>query len=480
MNTLFDTQSVDQAIAHNTLPLPLEHPRLTWRQAEQAGERAMAEQAELHHFTVERPYGMAYISSFGAYTYGVRSSLDFRGHGWDTTVLIDGNTGQLRELDLPRGQHLGDTISTLLWGIHYGDLRDWLPYRVLIGGFGIFLAVLSYTGVVIWWRKRKARTMSARAKLLAAVVLLLGFYAASAHAQATAAQSIRIRFAGRLGGKPFACGEKYSGIGNKPATVTPADLRFFVSSVTLLDASGNATPIKLDQDGVWQYQDLALVDLEDGTGGCRNGNAAMHTEVTGTVPSGTYTGLRFTVGVPFALDHIDPASAPAPLNFTAMNWVWQVGFKFIRAEVLVVPDKTSAAAAPTAGGPMMEAHTAAKPGKAVPMMTSMRSSGFPIHIGSTDCASSALTIPPSQECKHPNRIAVTLPQFNAAADEVIFNMDRLLTKSDVTTNSPKTAPGCMSGEDDPDCAPIFKALGLPFSGSAAGDQTVLYREAQPR
>ena len=27
-----------------------------------------------------------------AAAYAVRSSIDWRGHGWDTTVLIDGNT----------------------------------------------------------------------------------------------------------------------------------------------------------------------------------------------------------------------------------------------------------------------------------------------------------------------------------------------------------------------------------------------------
>jgi uncharacterized iron-regulated membrane protein len=160
MKTLTDYMTFEDLVAKTLLPKPLDNPKITWRQAEGAGEREMAAQAVLHHFTVERPYGMAYIAAYGAYTYAVRSSLDFRGHGWDTTVLIDGNTGKLREVDLPRGQHLGNTISTLLWGIHYGDLRDWLPYRILIAFFGVFLATLSYTGVHIWWKKWVARKVS--------------------------------------------------------------------------------------------------------------------------------------------------------------------------------------------------------------------------------------------------------------------------------------------------------------------------------
>jgi uncharacterized iron-regulated membrane protein len=160
MKTLFDYVSDEDFIAKNSVPKRLDNPQITWRQAEEAGERAMTEQAALHHFTVERPYGMAYISDYGAYTYCVRSSLDFRGHGWDTSVLIDGNTGQFRSVDLPRGQHLGNTISTLLWGIHYGDLRNFLPFRLLVFVFGFFLSALSITGVVIWWKKRAGRKLA--------------------------------------------------------------------------------------------------------------------------------------------------------------------------------------------------------------------------------------------------------------------------------------------------------------------------------
>ena len=154
-HALFNYQGFDDSIGAQALPQPLENPKLDWAAAEAAGQKAMAEQALLHHFKVERPYGMAYIGLYGAYTYAVRSSIDWRGHGWDTTVLLDGNTGRLRELDLPRGQFAGNTVSTFLWGIHYGDLRDSLLFRIVIGFFGVFLAVLSITGVLIWWKKRR-------------------------------------------------------------------------------------------------------------------------------------------------------------------------------------------------------------------------------------------------------------------------------------------------------------------------------------
>jgi uncharacterized iron-regulated membrane protein len=162
MKHIFPYVTDDEGFAARMAPHPVEHPKLNWPEAERIGAKLMAEQAALHHFTVERPYGMAYVPVYGSYVYGVRSSLDFRGHSFDTSVSIDGNTGQLRLLDLPRGQHLGNTISTLLWGIHYGDLRDWPPFRLLISCVGVFLTMLSVTGVVIWWKKRVVRKSSAK------------------------------------------------------------------------------------------------------------------------------------------------------------------------------------------------------------------------------------------------------------------------------------------------------------------------------
>ncbi|HTS87794.1 MAG TPA: PepSY-associated TM helix domain-containing protein [Gemmatimonadales bacterium] len=150
---LFDYVPPDQGIMTLMLPTPLEKPRLTWREAQSIGEQTMARVATEHHFAIERPYGMAYVAEFGGYTYAVRSSLDLRGHGWDTTVLIDGTTGAVRAIDLPRGQHAGNTLSTLLWGIHYGDLRDSLPFRIFVCLLGLYLTVISYTGVAIWWHR---------------------------------------------------------------------------------------------------------------------------------------------------------------------------------------------------------------------------------------------------------------------------------------------------------------------------------------
>ena len=68
------------------------------------------------------------------------------------TGWVDGNTGALRQVFLPSGQHSGNTIGTWLWGLHYGDIRDFLSYRILVELFGLILTGLSATGVYIWWK----------------------------------------------------------------------------------------------------------------------------------------------------------------------------------------------------------------------------------------------------------------------------------------------------------------------------------------
>jgi len=130
------------------LPKPLENPRLGWREALALGQRYMAGQAAQHHFTITRPYGLSYIAPFGVYAYDVRTTADIRGHGWDTGVWVDGNTGALRKVFLAFSKHPGNTFSTILWGIHYGDLRDFLPFRILVCLFGGVLTLLSVTGIL--------------------------------------------------------------------------------------------------------------------------------------------------------------------------------------------------------------------------------------------------------------------------------------------------------------------------------------------
>lgn len=263
--------------------------------------------------------------------------------------------------------------------------------------------------------------------------------------QQTSQASVSIRFAAEINGQPFACGQSYTNVGSNRSTITPSDLRLYVSEVRLLRKDGSAIPLQLTQDGVWQYQNLALLDFENGTGPCRNGTEATNTSVRGQVPAGEYTGVELTVGVPFALNHQDPTVAPAPLNSTAMFWNWQGGYKFIKFDTTSSGISDHKPADANAAGPVTR---------------------YSVHLGSTVCASASKTQAPSA-CQNPNTITVRLDRFDLRQGQVIVDMGAVLGQANVDVNAKGTSPGCMSFPKDADCLPVMQALGLAYDGVAA-------------
>lgn len=246
---------------------------------------------------------------------------------------------------------------------------------------------------------------------------------------------VALTFLAELAGEPFACGRTFAGIGTSGATIEPGDLRFYVSELRLVRADGSEAPVALDQDGVWQLDDLALLDFEDATGRCSlAGSRETNTSVRGTAPPGDYTGVRFTLGVPFARNHGDAATAPPPLNRTALFWNWNAGYKFL------IYDN----------------------------WTQETGNEFRMHLGSTRCEGDGRGNVTG--CDNPNRVAVDLAPFDPRSDAIVADLARLFLDSDVEQNAAQTPPGCMGSPSDDDCAAPFARLGLSFSGRPAGVQ----------
>ncbi|MEZ5285681.1 MAG: metallo-mystery pair system four-Cys motif protein [Vicinamibacterales bacterium] len=272
----------------------------------------------------------------------------------------------------------------------------------------------------------------ARSRMVVTTVLLAALAAAPAFAQGT---PVAVRFAAVVGGKTFACGQQYDGIGTTRSTVSVTDLRFYVSNVRLVRADGAEVAVALTEDGLWQSEGVALLDFEDGSATCASGTPELRDVVEGTVAPGTYTGVRFDLGVPFAQNHREPTVSPSPLNLTRMFWSWNAGYKFARIDLR------------TTGQPK----------------------GWMVHLGSTGCEPGGQPSVVPVSCKHPNRVAVDLAGFDVARDVVQFDLAALLAGANVDVNQEKTAMGCMSGRDDQECTPVLRALGL-IDGS--GGQTV--------
>jgi len=149
---------------------------------------------------------------------------------------------------------------------------------------------------------------------------------------APSSTSVTIAFVAQVGEVPFRCSQTYPGLGTVPTTIAPLDFRFYVYDVRLIRADGTDVPVSLQQDGKWQYENLVLLDFEDNSGTCLTGTAETNAKVVGSVPAATYKGLKFGLGVPFALNHQNQATAPSPLNLSALFWSWQSGYKFLRID----------------------------------------------------------------------------------------------------------------------------------------------------
>lgn len=255
-----------------------------------------------------------------------------------------------------------------------------------------------------------------------------------------ATQPVTLRFLAQVGSESAGCGMRYSDIGTSNAAVTLADARLYLSDIALQDETGTWQALQLDAGSVWQSDSVALLDFEDGSAACADsGNAAQNDQVVGTLPASRYRGVRFTVGVPRALNHDDVTLAAAPLNDSTMFWNWRAGYKFLRVDWQVE----------TTGAPAR----------------------WNIHLGATGCAAAAPTTPPAEPCLRPNRARILLPDFAPERDDIRIDLGALLADSDPTQDLVSPPPGCMSSPTEPnDCRPIFATLGLDFdAGQCAGD-----------
>lgn len=127
--------------------------RLDYRQAYRLA-REEGERLGLHAPITELYYSFEY-NFFGA---GFGDHASDEGNAW---VFVDGEEGRVIGRELPGVGSLGERFYQLQLPIHGGRLLGF-PGRVLIAVLGVAIAVLSVTGVVIWWRKRRARRFAAR------------------------------------------------------------------------------------------------------------------------------------------------------------------------------------------------------------------------------------------------------------------------------------------------------------------------------
>tara|TARA_R110000787_G_scaffold247001_2_gene352695 strand:+ start:202 stop:1083 length:882 start_codon:yes stop_codon:yes gene_type:complete len=144
-------------------------------------------------------------------------------------------------------------------------------------------------------------------------------------------------------------------------------------------------------------------------------------ELAPSVDMSTSSSIRFTLGVPFAVNHLNPISQPSPLNLPSMFWVWQTGHKFVRLEL------------------------------------ASQNEQWLFHLGSTGCKSASVMRAPEHGCRYPNSVNFQLPIILADDNNVALNLNlaALLNNVELTPSS-----SCQSEQDSVSCQQLFDNLSL--------------------
>lgn len=281
--------------------------------------------------------------------------------------------------------------------------------------------------------------------------------------------SATIPFAAVVGDASVECGEDYLNAGSDATTVSFVDFRFYVHDFKLVTDAGTEISVSLDdvltdgsdESSPSQNSRVAQLDFRD-TLGCEaeadaNPNFNDGVQVTATVEEGvTISAIRFTLGVPFDLNHKDQAAAEEPLRnpgrASGAGWNWQGGYKFTGIDVSPVGGWTD------------------------PEDGERTGNRWNVHLGSTGCPVSVSDLESGTEpetCDNPNRPEITLElgAIDVEQAEIVIDYAALVSGVSVAQDE-GGAPGCMSGTTDPECETVFANLGLAWGDNAATDQSV--------
>lgn len=297
---------------------------------------------------------------------------------------------------------------------------------------------------------------------------------------------LTLEFRAKVGEEDFECGREYEDIGPSGSTVTPIDLRFYVSNVRLLTESGEQVEALLKDVSDYQNGGVALLDFASDEGACSEGDAATNTVVHLTAPVGSYTGVAFSTSVPVDVNHADPATLPAPLQAGPMMWGWLAGYKFLKLELQTtsvgVPatDASANTSAPGVDSGVFDASVDA----GVNLGADAGSSGEVdppadgnitrvmtlIHVGSSNCTDDG---PDGGgfaniECAKSNRNDIVLRDFDVSENVVVFDVAEVLANADVSEP-------VLCHPTGPQCPSIFETVGIDYETGEALDSHPAFR-----
>lgn len=110
--------------------------------------------AETQDISLGQERSLRYQRSTHSYQYRFNSSLDISQDNARSILYLNASNGSLRQVNWPTSDNAGHTITQWLYGLHMAEVFSW-PYQLLVFLLGLCIAYFSYSGLFIWWNKRR-------------------------------------------------------------------------------------------------------------------------------------------------------------------------------------------------------------------------------------------------------------------------------------------------------------------------------------
>jgi uncharacterized iron-regulated membrane protein len=155
MNTLFGGQHPPTPAS--TAPIRTGAPTMDWRTAEAYGHQLLSDRARQNGYSAGTSQALSYVPPMHAYWYRAHTDRFFPNDKLEA-VFFDADDGSVLKIDSLDSGNLDDWLTGWFVALHMiNDPVDYLAYRVFLCFVGLILMLLSYTGVYIWWKKRRGR-----------------------------------------------------------------------------------------------------------------------------------------------------------------------------------------------------------------------------------------------------------------------------------------------------------------------------------
>lgn len=187
------------------------------------------------------------------------------------------------------------------------------------------------------------------------------------------------------------------------------DFSFYLSQVEYQDLAGQWHKVTLDV-GKESSSQVVLLSPE-----CSNEANDYRWQIKTKHNIDQWQKVKFTLGVPFELNHNNPIFQKSPLNVPSMFWVWRTGHKFLRLEMESEKDN------------------------------------WLFHLGSLGCQAKSAVRAPEKPCQFPNTFSYKVDLL--ATKKINLDISALLNGIMLSSDT-----SCKSSRENSTCLKLFENL----------------------